>query len=168
MKESTIKQAGNGAFARHDIVKGQTITAAPMLNLWDREILKMDTDRAKHDVNDKQLIYNYHYGNPNSTLLLFPLTRSVAINHRSVRSDPSRKGPNAKLRWSPTHKKTQFYLEGHINELRENEDHATLVMEYVATRDIEADEEVKYACYCSLLFLFEGSSCKISNALKCY
>lgn len=155
MKESTIKQAGNGAFARHSIAEGEVITSSPMLNTWGREMLEMNADRVEHDVTDKQLIYNYHYGHPNSTLLLFPLTRSIGINHKSTAhsSDPCGMGPNAKLRWSPTHKKTQYYLQRHINDLKENEDHATLVMEYVATRDIQPDEEVTTAMHVLCIML---------------
>mmetsp|Transcript_17467 Transcript_17467/g.27205 ORF Transcript_17467/g.27205 Transcript_17467/m.27205 type:complete len:1232 (-) Transcript_17467:51-3746(-) len=134
VKESTIKQAGNGAFARRFIAKGDKIIVSPMLNTWGRQRLNMNKDRAEHDVNEKQLIYNYHFGHPNSTLLLFPVTRSISINHSS-------KSPNAKVRWSPTDKKTQYYLQRHVNDLR-NEKYATLVMEYVATRDIYPDEEI--------------------------
>ena len=113
-----MKQAGRGAFMRRFIAEGDVIIASPLLNNWGRQNLALHTNRTGVDgeSNDMQLIYNYMYGHPESNLLLFPVTRSNMINHRSAKDGS---GPNAKVRWSPTDKKTQYYLQRHLADLRQ-------------------------------------------------
>ena len=114
---STVTQAGRGAYARRFISDGDVIIASPMLNNWGRQKFNLNVNRTGVDgeANEKQLIYNYMYAHPNSTLLLFPVTRVNMINHKSIHDGI---GPNARLRWSTSDKKTQYYLQRHLEDLR--------------------------------------------------
>jgi len=117
VKDSTIPQAGKGAFARRPIARGTTIIPAPMLNSWGRDIFNITSEEIKHDVNTKQLIYNYLWTHPESSLLLFPVNTAIAINHASNRRF-SRTRPNAELRFSRTDKKSMYYQQSHLEELK--------------------------------------------------
>lgn len=133
-KASTIKQAGNGAFARRFIKKGQTIIPAPLIVTWGRDMFELNKPHLPQDINRKQLVYNYQYAHPDSSALFFPTNTAIMINHRKHQ-------PNAEIRWSKTDKKSSYYLQRTLNDLKE-EHYATMVLEFVATRDIHPDEEV--------------------------
>ena len=82
-----------------------------------------------------QLIMNYCYGHPDTSLLLFPYAPVVNyINHNSTAF-------NAKLAWSkhPSHKAD--WLE-RLPESIDREDHTGLMMDLIATRDIAAGEYI--------------------------
>lgn len=126
VQDSTLEHASRGAFARRFIAKGDVIISSPMLNNWGRRRLTMFTNRTgiEGESNGKQLIYNYVFGHPDSNILMFPVTRAIAINHKSNRTkyndDGSKNfGPNAFLRWSKSDKKTQYYLRRHVADLRQ-------------------------------------------------
>jgi hypothetical protein len=102
-------------------------------------------DNENHDFEDPeqpieflahQLLLNYCYGHPKSSLLFFPYSPVVNyVNHNATQT-------NAKLRWAktvPNHKSS--WLELSPDQLRE-EDHAGLIMELVATREIGPNEEI--------------------------
>lgn len=149
VKESGIDQAGMGAFARRPIKKGHLIIPSPMLNSWGRDIFdisKKDIPKHLQDVNKKQLVYNYQWAHPDSSLLLFPTNTAITINHASDRRTNKKKKsggpkPNAKLRWSTTDKKSMYFLQKPLEDLKK-ENYATVVLDYIATRDIEPDEEI--------------------------
>lgn len=152
---STIPNAGRGAFATRRIKEGGIVAPVPLAQLPEPQALDMhevgmDANRRKQEneigeflfstlgdeATGKQLLYNYCYGHPDSSLLLFPTGSVVAfINHS--------KEPNAKMVWSnhPAHQKHWLNLEPW--ELLHNENmYIGLVMEIVALRDIEEGEEI--------------------------
>jgi len=97
---STLKQAGQGAFAQYRIRKDEIVMPAPLLQIMDREALALWDEETHARVND-QLLLNYCFGHSESTLLLCPNTQAVLINHCSSRTkECGRKGPNAAIRWS--------------------------------------------------------------------
>jgi len=137
---STIRQAGRGAFATRRIKKGDVIAPMPVVHLRRRHMEIYDSD----DYNNKeadvwrvgtQLLLNYCYSHPESSLLLFPYAPTVEyVNHNAT-------GFNADLRWSDLPNHHADWLQRTPDDL-DSEDHAGLIMEMVATRDIAAGEEV--------------------------
>jgi len=82
-----------------------------------------------------QLLLNYCFSHPESSLLLFPYAPVVQyVNHNLA-------GSNADLRWSDLPNHHSEWLKRTPDDL-DSEDHAGLIMEMVATRDIEVGEEV--------------------------
>lgn len=139
---STIQQAGRGAFATRRIRQGDVIAPVPVVHIrrHDMEIRDADDwDNPHAEIwNDgTQLLLNYCYGHAESSLLLFPYSPVVNyVNHHHNNS-------NAELRWSshfPKHHRADWFQRT-PDEL-ETEDHAGLILELVATRDIAAGEEV--------------------------
>uniref|UniRef100_A0A7S4JNF3 SET domain-containing protein n=1 Tax=Odontella aurita TaxID=265563 RepID=A0A7S4JNF3_9STRA len=110
-KASTIKQAGRGAFARRLIPKGETIIPAPLLCTWGRHMFDVPQKSQRGNINRKQLLYNYQLTHPESSVLFFPTNTAITINH-------SRERENARLRWSNTDRKSMYYLQRPIADLR--------------------------------------------------
>ena len=145
-KQSTIPHAGRGAFATRFIPKGGLVAPVPLVHIADKSKANMYAEkkgptgniiRDEENIVHKQIILNYCFGHPNSTLLLFPYSSNVVyINHHSTEY-------NAKLRWTNGF---DFYhhkdwLEKSVDFL-EDQWTAGLMLEYVATRDIQPGEEV--------------------------
>jgi SET domain len=153
--------AGRGAYARRAIAAGQMVTPVPLVPLPDASILDMfelklsEPDKESEEepvwtrVNPekpigKQLLYNYCYGHPESTLLLVPLGPMVNyINHASAKN-PDGPKPNVKMVWSNHLRHQRTWLKDSPNLLIEEEEHGYvgLLMEIVALRDIQKDEEI--------------------------
>lgn len=153
MGPSTIAHAGRGAFAKRNFAREEIITLTPMMHVADKDLLTMydvkaftnpetgeqyqDYDRASGPIG-QQLLLNYCFGHPESSLLLFPLGSHVGlINH-----DDS---PNAYITWSrvkdnglPNQHKYQDYLVKDLAEV----DEIVVVMKVVALREIAEDEEI--------------------------
>jgi hypothetical protein len=142
---STISTAGRGAFASRRISKGGLIGASPLLHIPDREVLDMhelhriengDLARMTDDVIDRQLLINYCFCHPESSMFFFPVSSGInLINHADE--------PNAKLAWSdhPAHHKAWFALNP-MDLVEPENTHLGLLVEVVALRDIEEGEEV--------------------------
>ena len=110
-QRSTLPHAGQGGFAQFEISKGNMIAMAPLLHILDKDVLAIYKDNDDDDdKNDKdatpqpvgtQLLMNYCFSNPHSTVLLCPTTNAVLINHCSKRTKQcGPQGPNADYRWS--------------------------------------------------------------------
>jgi SET domain len=138
--KSEIPQAGHGAFATRRIQKGQVVAPIPVaqglrkhMELYN--VANPNNPDGRFVLVGKQLIINYCFGHADSSLLLFPYGPVVNyLNHNST-------SYNAELKWSdlPTHRSD--LLEKSPNEITRI-DELGLVLELVATRDIEAGEEV--------------------------
>ena len=137
---STIRQAGRGAFATRTLRKGDIITPMPVVHIRRRhmEIYHGDDYDNKDGsfwIDGKQLLLNYCYGHPESSMLLFPYAPvSNYINHNYSNS-------NAELRWSTLPNHHVDWLERSPDSL-DSQNHSGLIMELVATRDIAPDEEI--------------------------
>ncbi|GKY99567.1 hypothetical protein MPSEU_000911000 [Mayamaea pseudoterrestris] len=145
--ESGIPNAGNGAFATTFIAKGDIVGPAPALHI-PRDFMQMypvdfDENEQEYNVNAKtndgpthqQLLLNYCFGHDRSSLLLCPYGAATqAINHDAI-------APNAEVVWNYKLMQRPEWLELPLPEWTHHMS-AGLVLSYVATRDIQADEEV--------------------------
>ena len=144
--ESTIRQAGHGAFATRHLRKGDIVVPVPLIHIPDRELLDMYHFRAepfqriRGDPNlprRPQLLLNYCLGHRDSTLLLSPYGPLFnLINHNQTMA-------NVRLQWASP-KRSQHdpeMLQKNITEF-DNLRQAVLAMEVVALRDIEPNEEI--------------------------
>mmetsp|Transcript_3776 Transcript_3776/g.7684 ORF Transcript_3776/g.7684 Transcript_3776/m.7684 type:complete len:586 (+) Transcript_3776:276-2033(+) len=145
---SSIPHAGHGAFATRRIERGGLVAPAPVVHFPHSEYFEMYDVLPGLRVNNtavrdegkplgKQLLLNYCFGHPNSTMLLFPYGSGVGyINHHS-------EDYNAEVRWARDfdffHNKD--WLNRSLDELK-FEWRASLMLEYIALRDIEEGEEV--------------------------
>lgn len=138
---STIAQAARGAFATKSIPKGGIITTTPVLTL-NRNHLKLFKEVHRKDGSTRrrhvghQLLLNYCYGHPDSSLLFFPTSPSVSfLNHAN------KTNANAEIRWSslPYHKSD--WLDMSLRELKKLEK-TGLLFDIVATKPIERGDEV--------------------------
>lgn len=151
---STIPDAGRGAFAKRAIKLGFTISPVPMLPLQNEEVLELYNETKEEDgemgkkeyvLDDSkppsgyQLLLNYCFGHPESTLLLLPMAPMVnLINHASDETKV-----NAFLQWS---KHDHVFNDHHLHDVPVQDWDTTsippMIMELVATRDIQEGEEI--------------------------
>jgi hypothetical protein len=150
IKESTIPQAGHGAFANRFLAEGSVVLPIPFIHIPDRNILDMyemdqsgpKSKRQRKD-DDKivghQLLLNYCLGHEDSTMLLSPYGPAFnLINHNQTLA-------NVRLQWADP-KRSNFHPE----LLNEDVEHfysvtsSQLAMELVTLRDIQPDEELFY------------------------
>jgi hypothetical protein len=147
--ESTLPQAGRGAFASRRLPKGTVVGYAPLVHigLYGRDIFTVEIeewqDDKKEETDEKRtqydLIINYSFGHRNSTVLLTPYGAGVNyINHGG------KEKANVAIRWPDkelvAHK--PWFLKKTPEELANTIDKIGLSFEYVATRDIEEGDEV--------------------------
>lgn len=141
-RKSTIKQAGQGAFAQWTLRKGDIVVPAPLLHILDRDVLDMYNEDG--DKIGKQLLLNYCFGHHDTSLLVCPDTNAILINHCSSRQERcGPQGPNAKVQWSSGwDKDSDRWLGMSIDDISKQAGRG-LAMEIVATRDIQPGEEVR-------------------------
>ena len=124
---SSIPQAGKGAFTTNACKAGTVISPAPLLPV-SRETLYMynfDEGGNRFDLHSHQLLLNYCFGHPQSSMLFFPHSSKVQyIDHDGT-------NPNAILSWSSSKFNHLKILDWSVKDLK-----AGLILEIVATRDI--------------------------------
>lgn len=136
---STISQAGRGAFAARNLPKGTVVGYSPLVHIGNaRDILSVDYQTGKENYTIEDLVINYSFGHPNSTLLLTPYGAMVNyINHH-------RELANVKVQWPVkelvAHKPD--WLTKDINFLSNVHEKIGLSFDYVALRDIQEGEEI--------------------------
>mmetsp|Transcript_7229 Transcript_7229/g.16988 ORF Transcript_7229/g.16988 Transcript_7229/m.16988 type:complete len:436 (-) Transcript_7229:69-1376(-) len=143
---STIDGAGHGAFASRDLPNGTVITGTPLHHIPFQDeftpMYRVVTRRQKQfldkrQIAGQQLILNYCFGHPHTTLLLCPYGFGVNyINH-------NRSKANVRIRWAQngfTSHDESWLLKSPSEMLAETGAH--LALDYVATRDIKEDEEL--------------------------
>ena len=138
---STLPNAGRGAFVTRPTQEGDIITTTPLAPILDKSIL--DASHTENTSQKKQILLNYCFGHPKSSLLLFPYGDIVNfINHKSAKNTNVDERPNAKLRWADSFSLFQsHYLDKPIDELTDLKNPA-LFFDVIATRDIAEGEEV--------------------------
>ena len=147
MKRHFLCFSSAGAFAKRDLPEGTIVTGTPLLVFPDISWFDMydyllcpDGETMARDISQKpygqQLLLNYCFGHPNSTVVLCPYGSGVNyINHNQTRA-------NVKVQWAKNG------VMSHRDECLERplkgiSDYSTKVaFDYVATRDIEEGEEI--------------------------
>ncbi|KAL3940997.1 MAG: hypothetical protein SGBAC_004574 [Bacillariaceae sp.] len=118
-KKSRIKDAGRGAFATRHLEKGAIVAPVPVLPI-SREALEFE---ASDGSPTYQLLLNYCFGSKDSSTVFYPLGPWVnLINHY----------PNTNVRLQWRNQKTPPV----------SKDGVYMMMELVATKQIEAGEEL--------------------------
>lgn len=137
---SSNRQAGRGAFATRKLFKGDLIAPLPLVHLRRRHMEIYDSENIE-DPNSfiwrdgTQLLLNYCYGHAESSLLFLPYAPVVNyINHNYT-------DYNGVLQWSTLSNHRTDWLNLTPDELEFNQ-HAGLILEIVATRDVEEGEEI--------------------------
>ena len=139
--KSQIPQAGQGAIVQRKIRKGEIVVPVPLLQVVDKEALDMHDDDG--NLEGSQLLVNYCFGHPESSMLLCPDTNALLINHCSDRKkECGSRGPNVGYRWSTGWEpSSETWLKMTIEEIAEERVRG-VSMEIVALRDLEPGEEV--------------------------
>jgi hypothetical protein len=144
-KSTAIPQAGRGAIAQFPMTKGEIVAPAPLLQIMDKKaLITYAKDRqGRWKETGKQLLLNYCFGHPQSSLLLCPQTGVVLINHCSLRTkECGSKGPNARINWAGNwHASTKKWRKMSLKDMAK-ETTGGLAFDVVATRDIRPGEEV--------------------------
>jgi hypothetical protein len=136
---STISQAGRGAFAARNLPKGTVVGYSPLVHIGNaRDILSIEYQTGRENYTIEDLIINYSFGHPNSTLLLTPYGAMVNyINHH-------RELANVKVQWPVkelvAHK--PHWLEKDVEFLSNVHEKIGLSFDYVALRDLKEGEEI--------------------------
>jgi hypothetical protein len=136
---STISQAGRGAFAARNLPKGTVVGFSPLVHIGNaREILAIEYQTGRENYTIEDLIINYSFGHPNSTVLLTPYGAMVNyINHH-------RELANVKVQWPQKElipHKPDWLLEN-PEFLANVHEKIGLSFDYVALRDIQEGEEI--------------------------
>jgi len=140
---SGINQAGRGVFASRSIGKGALVAPAPLIHIPNRSVLIMydslpvsDNGMLERNVstpNHAQLMINYCFGHPESSLLLSPYgSLTSLINHSPT--------PNTRIQWSKTMRHPEWLKQDPLT--LDDEWHSGLSFDFIALRDIVKDEEI--------------------------
>lgn len=143
---SSKPERGRGAFATRPIRKGEVVVASPLLYLFEEKlefvIKNYNGSGSEATQKQKHLLTNYCFGHPESSLVLFPYSPLTnLINHDSTDA-------NVELQWAADEKQPDFWKEGRrdkvyaAKEYMKNYGGSGLILEYIASKDIEEDEEV--------------------------
>ena len=142
---SNIPNAGRGAFATRSIPKGGLVSPAPLIHIKDKKELIMydllpENEKGLVHRNASrpvghQLLLNYCFGHPNSTLLFSPYgLLSSLINHSPDKA-------NTRIQWTTSEMRSPEWMEMSPEEWI-HESHSGLQFDFIALRDIAANEEI--------------------------
>ena len=113
VSESSIPNAGRGAFSRRKIVKDSVIITSPAL-VTPRLALYVNQTEIPQQTNELHLLTNYHFGHKKSSILFFPLVTSAFINHAS-----GGRKPNARFQFSTSDKRSMYFQSLLVEDLLE-------------------------------------------------
>lgn len=120
---------GMGAFATRSLKRGIVVAPLPLLHLH-RRMLQMEWRESVSTMwKGDQLLLNYVFGHPQSTVLLFPYSTAVAyVNHG--------RPANVALRWSDRMPRPERLKEP-AEKLHDDWFESGLMLEMYALRDIQ-------------------------------
>mmetsp|Transcript_50815 Transcript_50815/g.99369 ORF Transcript_50815/g.99369 Transcript_50815/m.99369 type:complete len:721 (+) Transcript_50815:121-2283(+) len=172
---STVPGAGWGAFLKRPVKKGEVIIVSPLIHFPFDDVMNMyenvfsdgkempsidgttadfysgkethSTRTKGQKIASRQLLINYLFGNPKSTMLFFPYVGSIGLINHGAEGEV-----NVQVQWPSDHSAPngpgikyhkQSWLDLTVDQLSdESKGNRGLMMEIVATRDIEVDEEI--------------------------
>jgi len=155
-RKSRIPHAGRGAFIRWGVGKGKIIAPVPVIPA-SKEALKVYRSKQSSKgagseiLEGYQLLMNYVYGHVNSSTVLVPYGPIVSlINHgpsSTVASRMMNVTANVRLQWPQSNTlmpdtARAWLRRKNTHELYTQTQSAGLLLELVATRDIDAGEEL--------------------------
>jgi len=132
--QSSVRQAGRGAIATRDLQRGDIIAPLPVMHMNREKVRTFGDDNVE---GPEQLIVNYSYSHKESSLILFPY--SPVVNFVNNNADKSK--VNTRIRWSTSKYHKKEWEDLTVKELLGNK-RAGLMLEMVATKDIEFGEEI--------------------------
>ena len=133
---STIPEAGRGAFARHSLAKGEIVVPVPLQSFQNRKIFQK--------TNPEQLYVNYCLQPRNSDMIFYPYGPVFnLINHPdTTRFTKAGEQANVHLQWSESNFNHKAWLDLDYDEFWKVTSPGGLILELVASRDIQAGEEI--------------------------
>ncbi|KAL3941547.1 MAG: hypothetical protein SGARI_000565 [Bacillariaceae sp.] len=139
---ATDPSMGRGAFANRKLLKGTIVAPAPVQIFPNRTefLASNDDESTQSNSSPEELIVNYCFQPPNSSLLLYPYGAGAGLINHSP--DPSK--INVKLQWSnhPVSHKSWLDEELSMAQFAKMQYPGSLIIDFVATRDIAEDEEI--------------------------
>lgn len=149
---SNIPYAGRGAFATRRLALNNVVAPVPLIHIPNRTLMEEygiaafvdEENNLNYKVQDKskarsyQLMLNYCFGHPESTLLLSPYGHATSlVNHASGSK------ANVKLRWGDPQYSNHRpeWLQKTVGEL-DGKYSAVLAFEFIAIREIEEGDEI--------------------------
>eukprot|EP00934_Nitzschia_sp_Nitz4_P009223 Nitzschia sp. Nitz4//scaffold137_size62074//23553//25160//NITZ4_006414-RA/size62074-processed-gene-0.85-mRNA-1//-1//CDS//3329535697//9213//frame0 len=126
-RSSKLKQAGRGAFATKFLSSGTIVAPVPVVPV-SSNALQLNPPEATPPTQTEQLLRNYCLGHVNATTLLYPYGPMINLINHFPRS-------NVKLQWSR-------YSQDLLTQSLSTDASHFLLMELVATRDIQPGEEL--------------------------
>jgi hypothetical protein len=88
---------------------------------WGKHMFEINTTHIGYsgieDMNILSIFLNYQFSHPDSSVYFFPINQVIAINHNSNRSEDGT-APNAKLQWATWNRKSAYYLERPLHDLK--------------------------------------------------
>ena len=132
---SPIPHAGRGAFSKKSFPKGDLVTSSPLLHECETSYIHFNIYEDQPNESERtQLLFNYCFAHPNSTIMLCPYSPYVnLINHSQE--------PNVAIRWSTSNNNNNDWLSLPYDELCAKQ-HVELVIDFVALRDIQEGDEI--------------------------
>lgn len=134
--ESTIPHAGRGAFARRKLKKGEIVAPVPLQSFRDRALFQ--------NTKPEQLYVNYCLQPKGSKMIFYPYGPIFnLINHPdTTRFATSAEQANVHLQWSSSNFNHNSWLDLSYEEFWKVTSPGGLILEVVATRDIQAGDEI--------------------------
>ena len=130
------EQSGKGLYAKKSFRKGEIVTVSP--------VILLAKDRVIESAKTASVLMNYCIASAHSSIALFPFALGALINHGSS------KAANVEIDWywwnndGANDDSMNRKLNTSLRDLSLKES-AQLDLQYIATRDIEAGEEILYS-----------------------
>ena len=146
VKQSAHPDMGRGAHAKRALPAGTVVAPAPLQIFRDRSNFQKQTPES--------LFVNYCFQPKGSPMLLFPYGQAFGlINHGTSSSRREKQKQqnqqqqdlpiaNVELRWSTHHMNHKQWLDLPLEQFYEMQYPGSMMVEVVALRDIEKDEEI--------------------------
>ncbi|KAL3804860.1 hypothetical protein HJC23_006632 [Cyclotella cryptica] len=145
---------GRGAFASKFIPEGSVLAYSPVLPVSREELLYLrKKEKKKENVNQReQLLLNYCFGHSNSSVLLFPygpfvnfINHAPSVTGQSSEDETDATVANVRVRWSEMFRQKDDVVDPRSMtppQLWKRPNPDGLVLEYVALRNIQPNEEI--------------------------
>ena len=139
---STIPRAGSGVFARRSFSKGDIVSISPLIGISKEILKKIDNDTV---------ISNYCFSVPHFDDVLLPIGTAAMINHGGIDRNEDLSNLQVEFyEWNANNRqvigagigKSYRTIDAAINNTDMSSPFGKYDFAYIATRDINAEEEL--------------------------